>query len=175
MRTVILDHALVITSSVCTYVTMERYPCRLCGQNHISKNMVSLFSTAGIRHKLPARITKLIQVPVDDRDRLPTCICQECKHRVVALEKAVQGLTEFESNANVHTKTVLSSVPLSLKQTKESSSDVGISPDIARCRPRSKKPSKAVKSLSFDSGKSITNVWTGETLDGKRESFVECD
>ena len=42
---VILDHALVITSSVSTCVTMERSLCRLCCQNHVSKNMVSLFST----------------------------------------------------------------------------------------------------------------------------------
>ena len=118
------------------------------------------------------------RVPVDDRDRLPTCICQECKRRVVALEKAVQGLTEFRKQCQQTYQgfVVLSSVPLSLNSaTKESSGDVGISPDIARCRPPSKKQSKAVKSLSFDSGKSITHVWTGETLDGKRESFIECD
>ena len=47
--TFILDHALVITSSVSTCVAMERSPCRLCSQNHVSKNMVSLFGTAGIR------------------------------------------------------------------------------------------------------------------------------
>ena len=72
MVAVTLDHALVITSSISTCVTMEHSPCRLCGQNHVSKNMVSLFSTAGIRDKLPARITKLIRVPVDGRDGLPT-------------------------------------------------------------------------------------------------------
>ena len=42
---VILDDALVITSSVSTCVAMDHSPCRLCGQNHVLKNMVSLFST----------------------------------------------------------------------------------------------------------------------------------
>ena len=46
MVAVILDHALVITSSVSTWVAMERSLCtRLCCQNHVSKNMVSLFNT----------------------------------------------------------------------------------------------------------------------------------
>ena len=140
---------------------MEVSPCRLCSQNHVSKNMASLFNTAGIRDELPARITELIRVPVNERDGLPTCICQQCKRRVVALEKAVQGLAEFRKQCQqMYQDFVLSSVPLSLKRTKESSGDVGISPDIARCRPPSKKPSKAVKSLSFDSGKYITHVCT---------------
>ena len=42
---VILDHTLVITSSVSTCVAMEHSLCKLCCQNHVSKNMVSLFST----------------------------------------------------------------------------------------------------------------------------------
>ena len=46
-------------------------------------------------------------------------------------------------------------IPVTLKQTKDSSSiDVGVSPDIARCRPPLKKPSKAAKCLLFDSGMS---------------------
>ena len=40
-------------------------------------------------------LESLSYLPVDNRDGLPACICQQCKHRVVAPEKAVQDLAEF--------------------------------------------------------------------------------
>ena len=115
--------------------------------------MVSLFGIAGTREELPARITELVRVPVDDRDGLPASICQQCKRRVVPLEKAVQGLADFRKQCQqTYQDLVLSGEPVTLKRTKESSGDVGVSPDIARYRPPLKKQSKAARSLSFDSG-----------------------
>ena len=91
--------------------------------------MVSFFGISGRREELPARIVELVRVPVDDRDGLPACICQQCKRLVITLEKAVQGITEFRKQCQqTYQDFVVSGVPVTLKRTKESSSDVGVSP-----------------------------------------------
>ena len=61
--------------------------CRVCGSDGAPKNMVALFSPAGIKEDLPARITDLVQLPVDVHDGLPRSICQACKRRLVTLER----------------------------------------------------------------------------------------
>ena len=78
---------------------MDRSPCcRLCGKNYSAKNMVAIFSQSDAREELSARIVDLAQVPVRQGDGLPVAICQPCKHHLVALEKAVVGLSDFRKH-----------------------------------------------------------------------------
>ena len=129
--------------------------------------MIAIFSQSGDRERLSVRIVDIARVPVRQGDGLPTTICQPCKRRLLALEKAVVGLNEFckqcqdtyqtmvlfpgtvstQSNHTVYAQSE------SLKRPKESSSSIGVSPDTARCRPPSKRPSGVARSLlfSFDS------------------------
>ena len=126
---------------------MDHSPCcRLCGRKYPAKSMIAIFSQSGDRERLPTRIVDLARVPVRHGDGLPTTICQPCKRRLVTLEKAVVGLSEFRKQcqdtyqtmvlssgtASIHSNETLQSE--SLKRPKESSSNIGVSPDTARCR-----------------------------------------
>lgn len=146
---------------------MDRSPCcRLCGNNHPTKNMIAIFSQSGARERLSARIVDLARVPVRQGDGLPATVCQQCKRRLVALEKAVVQLSEFRRQCQDTYQTLVLSPSTtsinpvhseSLKRPKESSGSIGVSPDTARCRPPSKRSSGVSRSLlfSFDSCKYV--------------------
>ena len=61
--------------------------------------MVALFSQAGQKDQLPARIRDLAQVSVGIRDALPQYICHSCRCRLVTLVKAVVELVAFRRQA----------------------------------------------------------------------------
>ena len=125
------------------------YTCRVCCSNCPSRNMVALFSPTALKEELPARITDIVQLPVDERNGFPRCICQPCKRRLVTLEKAIVDLRDFRRQAQESYRTFMLAQVRSLKRTKQSSADVGVSPDTAKARPPSKKPLTAAKRLTF--------------------------
>ena len=121
--------------------------CRLCRDLVASNRAASLFSVTGIQQQWASRIESLLGIPVSNRDGLSSYICQKCKTRIVSLEKAAADLKAFRQLANC-SRSALERVRGPLKRQKCTSSDIGVSPDTARDRPRPKLPRKR---LEFDS------------------------
>jgi hypothetical protein len=87
-------------------------------------------------------------------DGLPGHICCECKHKLDHLEKAAEELESFRSDAK-NTYSTLALKRNELKQTKETSSSVGVSPDTLRSRSPAKKLTR--RHLEFENGKNYDN------------------
>ena len=98
---------------------------------------MSLFGADGSKHQWPSRIEDLLSVPISASDGLSSYICQKCKVRIMSLEKAAADLKAFKELASCSIL-ALERVLGSLKRPKCTSSDIGVSPDTARERPRPK-------------------------------------
>ena len=98
------------------------------------------------------RISDLLDVPIAENDGYPEHICEKCKRRLERLEKAAEDLENFRSQANSSYTKLRTCRRGELKQTKETSSSVGISPDTAKNRPPSKRR-LTQKHLDFTQGK----------------------
>ena len=133
--------------------TSSTQNCRLCRDLVASNRAVSLFSVTGSQHQWPSRIENLLSVPVSDCDGLSSYICQKCKVRIVSLEKAAADLKAFKELASC-SRSALERVRGPLKRPKCTSSDIGVSPDTARKRPRSK---LSRKRLEFNSEMQTSN------------------
>ena len=123
--------------------------CRLCRSLVESKRAVSLFTVTGMQHQWAHRIESLLGLPVSSSDSLPTYICLRCKLQIVSLEKAAAHLKEFKEMAWC-SKTALERVRCPVKRAKDTSGDLGVSPDTQRERPKSK---LSRKRLEFESKK----------------------
>ena len=66
--------------------------CRLCKKTISAKKAVSLFGTSGVKDRLAARISVLL-------DLFPLHICESCKSKISFLEKAVVQLDRFRNLA----------------------------------------------------------------------------
>ena len=75
-------------------------------------------------------------------------MCPKCKRRLVSLENAAEDLVNFRELAK-QSQSALKLWRGPLKRTKESSSDVGVSPDIYKARPPVKRCSSICRSLDF--------------------------
>lgn len=106
--------------------------CRLC-QEHPTKAL-SLFSAISMKQGWAGRITSLLEVPVCEGDGYSAHICHKCKNRIESLERAAEDLVTFK----VLARSAFTNPRTALKRTKETSSEVGVSPDTLRERPRSK-------------------------------------
>ena len=74
--------------------------CRLCKKTVSAKKAVSLFGTSGVKDRLAARISVLLDVPEPAPDDLfPLHICESCKSKISFLEKAVVQLDRFRNLA----------------------------------------------------------------------------
>ena len=130
-----------MASTVCTRV------CRLCRALVPSKRAVSLFTTIGIQQQWRRRIENLLDVPVAIEDGLSGYICDKCKLRIVSNEKAAADLKAFKETARC-SRSALDRIKGPQKRPKSTSSELGVSPDTSRERPRSK---IARKRLDFES------------------------
>ena len=110
--------------------------CRLCWASVVDKNMTNLFTKKSLERGWASRITALLDVPVSQDDHMPPHVCSKCMTKVVALEKALTELAELKRSA----LSGMQQVQRSLKRTKETTGEVGVSPDTQRARPRSKIP-----------------------------------
>ena len=111
--------------------------CRLCTTETTTKRSINLFSSSGIQHKWSSRISSLLEVSIDCNDRLSQYFCDNCKNRIVSLEKSLADLTAFR----VLAKSSLSKqekIRGPVKRYKVTSGSVGVSPDTSRERPPSK-------------------------------------
>ena len=95
-----------------------------------------------------SRISGLLNVVVELEDKIQHYMCPKCKRWLVSLENAAEDLVNFCELA----KQCQSTLKLwcgPLKHTKESSSNVGVSPDIIKARPPVKRCSSTCRSLNF--------------------------
>ena len=81
---------------------------------------------------------------------MTTHVCSKCMAKVVALVKAMVDLAELKRSA----VSGMQQVQRSLKRTKETTGDVGVSPNTQRARPRSKIPRR----LNFTGMSNINDV-----------------
>ena len=123
--------------------------CRLCRGLVKSVKAISLFTATGLQQQWAKRIEILLQVTACIDDRLPTHICNKCKTKIIALEKAEEDLKEFRELARC-SKIALERVRCPAKRAKNTSGDIGVSPDTARERPKCK---LSRRRLDFDSKK----------------------
>jgi hypothetical protein len=112
-----------------------------------SHQYVSLFTPSSIHNKWPSRIQDLLEVSVSTDDGLPQHICSICKKHLEVLEQAALDLVDFQRKARDASASLSKRPP---KRTKETSGSVGVSPDTARARPRTKKLS--IRRLKFGNG-----------------------
>ena len=128
---------------------MSSRTCRLCRSLVAVNHCIALFSRGSAQQRLSTRITDLLDVSVDANDGLPQGVCEKCKRRLEHLEFAAQDLVDFRKLArDSYTALVPPRGPL--KRTKESSGEIGVSPDIAKSRPPLKKQTAATsKRLDF--------------------------
>ena len=113
--------------------TLPSFVCRVCMDKASKNHYSSLFSPGAYQKKISSRLGSLLEMEVDAQDGLPSIICDKCKRRFEALEKAMHDLTEFRQMAKA--SLVAFSVRGPLKRKKECSVQTGVSPDIARSRP----------------------------------------
>ena len=125
-------------------ITMSSRVCRLCRAVVAGNRAVYLFSSASLKQRWGSRISTLLFVTVSVDDGISQYMCDMCKNRIVNLEKAVLDLESFRELATCSVS-CLGQVK-SLKRTKATSSEVGVTPDTERQRPSSK---LARKRLTF--------------------------
>ena len=113
--------------------TLPSFVCRVCMDKTSKNHYSSLFSPGASQKKIGSRLGSLLEMEVDAQDGLPSIICDKCKRRFEALEKAIHDLTEFRQMAKA--SLVAFSIRGPLKRKKECSVQTGVSPDIARSRP----------------------------------------
>ena len=111
--------------------------CRLCRSVVSVRKALNLFKPKGMEQRWAVRIIALLEVPVDVDDGISPYICEKCKTHIAALERAVDDLESFKELARC-SKSALDRTRATLKRTKETSSDVGVSPDTIRDRPSAK-------------------------------------
>ena len=135
----------IFTSQPCRYAlamaSLNR-SCSLCRADITVKHAIR------IKDDLASRISALLDVVVDLEDKLPQYICPKCKRRLVSLKNTAEDLVDFRELA----KRCQSALKLQrgpLKRTKESSSDLGVSPDIIKARPPVKRSTSTCRSLDF--------------------------
>ena len=122
--------------------------CRLCRAAMPTKHAVALFSCSAVKQKLACRLADLLDVNVNESDGLPQHVCAKCVRRLGSLERAAEDLVNFRSQA-VESYRALQPARGPLKRTKESSAQVGVSPDTVKARPPSKKQLSR-RQLDFD-------------------------
>ena len=118
--------------------------CRLCRAITNAKRTVHLFTTKGLKNRWASRISTLLEIAVDEDDRLPPYVCSMCTRRLESLENAAADLKEFQELAQCSLQMGQDNP---LKRTRVTSGDVGVSPDTAKARPSSK---LSRKKLSFE-------------------------
>lgn len=118
---------------------------RTCG---LCRADIAVKHASRINGDWASRISALLDVAVDLEDKIPQYMCPKCRRRLVSLENAAEDLVDFRELAK-QSQSALKLQRGPLKRTKESSSDIGVSPDISKARPPVKRCSSTRRSLDF--------------------------
>ena len=99
-----------------------RTPCQYC--HKVPSKLLHIFSQQSMHLEWPSRISKVLDLTINI---LPARICYKCKGKIEKLEKACLDLAAFRASVRAAMK--VDTHPPSLKRTKHTSNDVGVSPD----------------------------------------------
>ena len=99
-----------------------------------TKRIINIFTRKSMEKGWGRRINTLLDISVSQDDELPAYICNKCIARIVTLEKAFIDRCDFKKSA----RACMEQGHHSLKRTKATTGEVGVSPNTFRERPRSK-------------------------------------
>ena len=105
--------------------------CRLCKITTDAKRTIHLFT---LENRWAFRISSLLKVAVFQDEKISPHVCTMCTRRLESLEKANADLQAFQELA----QRLLEAQTNTLKRTRVTSGEVGVSLDTARARPSSK-------------------------------------
>ena len=95
--------------------------CRLC--TNVDKT-INLFSRAGMRNEWSSRISVMLDITIEDDERVSPYVCYKCTRRLSLLEKAIEDLSKHSGAASLNAQMK--------KRTRVTSADIGVSSDIVR-------------------------------------------
>lgn len=121
--------------------------CRLCQTASAANSVVAIFSLKARETRMAHRISQLLDISVCSNDGLPGCICMKCSRRIETLERSAENLKKFKILAQDSYTTLSSRGPN--KRTKDTSTELNVSPDIERARPLPKRP-LSQRQLNFE-------------------------
>ena len=102
---------------------------RLC--TNVDKT-INLFSRVGMRNEWSSRISAMLDITIEDDERVSPYVCYKYTRRLSLLEKAIEDRKAFMELA-------ISSLNAQMKKrTRVASADIGVSPDTVRLRPSAK-------------------------------------
>lgn len=105
-----------------------------------SNNSTLIYGTsAAMKQQWVSRIEQLLEITVDPD--ISPYMCKMCKNRIIQLETAVLDLVAFQKLSEL-SRQALMRISGPVKRTKETSGDIGVSPETARQRPSSKRSRK---------------------------------
>ena len=129
--------------------------CRLCGNEEDKKHMLSLKSRSAMEEGLPQRMSHLLGIDFCiNLHKFPTSVCRSCKRQFDHIEKALTKLETFKAMAR--RSMAFFETRSCLKRTKQCSGTIGVSPEMLRVRPASKRqPLSSRREINFCNGKAL--------------------
>ena len=126
--------------------------CRLCVTEQDKKHACSLISNNAVKERLSQRMGLLLGINIDLETEFSTYVCRPCKQQFDHIERALAKLEKFKAMAKRSNGLFESRRS---KRTKQCSGNIGVSPEILRIRPASKRQPLARRQLDFVSGKTL--------------------
>jgi len=112
------------------------YHCRFCRSLTRQNQVVSLFTNKAVQKGWVTRISRLLEIPVEKKENISPYMRDKCTTKLESLEKAVKDFAAFKAMARCSLEITGG---LSHTQTRETSSSIRVSPDMARVRPLAKR------------------------------------
>ena len=110
--------------------------CRICSSVVGRFHCTALFSEDSVKCNLVSRMTKLLEVPIYQGDKLSNYICRSCKGRFITLENKVDSMQSLAKSSYqaYYPPDQQHSPEISRKRTKNTGGD-GVSPSTLKARP----------------------------------------
>lgn len=116
--------------------------CRFCLNFVERKHSYGLFTKRALSSDLPSRLSILLDVPVEQKDFMPSSICRSCKCKMEDLEgklaairkKVDDSYREMQANGQENPPR-----PLKRTQATTEGGSVDVSPSTVRAQPKHKR------------------------------------
>ena len=114
--------------------------CRICSSVVGHSHCIALFSGDSVKCNLVSRMTKLLEVPISQEDKLSNYVCRSRKGRFLTLENKVESMHTLAKSSYqaYYPPDQQPSTESSRKRTKDTSGD-GASPSTMNACPASKR------------------------------------
>ena len=113
--------------------------CRICSAVVERSHCISLFSADSVKCNLAIRMTKLLEIPISQEDKLSNFVCRSCKARFLTVENKLDSMrTLAKSSYQAYYPPVEQPSSTCTKRTKDTSGD-NASPSTVKARPASKR------------------------------------